>query len=298
MARRDLARNAAAAVLLCSAPSAVEAASLKAIGNAVAGAYRVSDPGSSTLLPGPDSLQVTSAATATDVAEPYAMQVDVEGIGIARYGSLAGRAHAEASSLPASNLTAGGEVIVDVGFTDAALVGSDTLASGTPVTLHFRTTLDAAAVHSLDPPVGDPPDSTGAAARLEVVVKDLDVLGPFGQGFLVINSRGDHETLGTIEFDTAIGHRVELVADLFVSAGVEVDYLLHGFTKGTADVLADHTAELAYEPSGDVRLEADSGHDYAVPEPSRAVLLATTAGLLLLPSARRRRARARAPARG
>jgi hypothetical protein len=292
MSRRDLARNAAAAVLLCSTPSGVEAAALKAIGNAVAGAYRVSDPGSSSLLPGPGSLQVTAGAAASDVAEPYAMQVDVEGIGIARYGSLGGRAHAEASSLPASSFAAGGEVLIDVGFTDAAVVRSDTLAPGTPVTLHFRTTLDATALHFIDPPAGNPPDSTGAAARLEVVIKDLDdVTRPFGQSALLLNSRGDHETLGGIDFDTAIGGRIELVADLFVAAGVQVDHPLYAFTSGTADVLADHTAELAYEPSGDIRLEADSGHEYAVPEPSRALLLATSVLLVLLRSRGRLRAR-------
>jgi hypothetical protein len=235
---------------------------------------------------------VTVGAAASDAAGEFSMEAIFDGIGVARYGSLVGSAHAEASSKPASSFLAGGEIIVDVGFTDGAEVVSDTLAEGTPVTLTFRMTLDASAMHFTDGKGLNPPD-TGAAARHEVEVRDLDdVTVPFGQGALVVNSIGDNERLRTFEFDTAVGHRIELEAHLILGAGVMVNHPLYAFTEGEADVLAGNTAELFHEPSGGVRLVADSGHDYAAPEPGRGLLLAFAAAAVWLRRSRWRRAAA------
>ncbi|HSJ99296.1 MAG TPA: hypothetical protein VLC53_19630, partial [Myxococcota bacterium] len=243
MSRTDLFWAAATVALLCWDGPVVAAESLKAIGEARAGAHADSDEGQTLLTPGPGSLTITAGAAASDAVsnsipppDGWDMQAMVTGIASARYGSLAGRAHAEASSLPLnSSFLAGGQVSLNVGFTDGAEVVSDTLEPGTPVTLTFFMTLEATAVHSIDGQDLDP-DGTGAAARLELEVRDLDdIAQPSGEGALVINSVGTHETVDTFEFDTSVGHRVEIVADLFVAAGVDVDYLAHGFSQGTAD---------------------------------------------------------------
>jgi hypothetical protein len=240
------------------------------------------------LTPGPGSLQITLAAAAGDAvfAEPpptnFEISAMVDGIGVARYGSLAGRAHAEAHSAPAGPYLAGGQVSVSPGFTDGAEVRSDTLAPDTPVTLTFRMTLAATAMHSVNPGSLDS-QGTGAAARYDVALSDLDnPLQLPAAGSLVINSRGFEETSRVLELDTAIGHQVELVADLSVNANVRVDYPFLGVSDGTADVFAEQTGELFYDPSGDVRLETESGHDYAAPEPRRAILLVLAAAALLL----------------
>ena len=172
---------AAAALSLSFSPSAVAAPSLKAIAGASAGAYLDSDQGSVLQTPGPGSLTVTAGAAASDGVindspppASWGMEALVTGSGTARYGALAGLAHAEASSKPANTLfLAGGQVSLDLGFTDGAEVLSDTLDPGTPVTLTFLMTLDATAVHVTDQPNANPED-TGAAARHEVEVRDLD----------------------------------------------------------------------------------------------------------------------------
>jgi len=100
-------RAGAAAALLCLAPSSVAAYSLKAVGVAVAAAHRDSHQGNSVLMPGPGSLQVVVGAAASDaVANPspppldLAMEALVGGNGIARYGSLAGRATPKPNPCP------------------------------------------------------------------------------------------------------------------------------------------------------------------------------------------------------
>jgi hypothetical protein len=240
------------------------------------------------LTPGQGSLQITLGATASDIAfaDPpptnFEIAAIVDGIGVARYGSLAGRAHAEARSAPAGPYLAGGQVSVIPGYTDGAEVRSDTLAPGTPVTLTFRMTLAATTIHFVDGSIFDP-QGTGAAVRYEVAVSDLDNLAqPSTEGSLVINSRGFEETSRLLELDTAIGHRVELVADLAVNAGVRVDYPFLGVSKGTATALAEQTGELFHEPSGDVRLATESGHNYTVPEPDPVALLLASLPVLLL----------------
>ena len=270
----------AAAAFLCLAPSFAGAESLSAVGSAAASAH--SDIGQETkvLTPGPGSLQITVGAAASDEVvndkpppDIFVLDTIVDGIGTARYGSLAGRAHAEGKSLPPSPLLAGGGVNLTLGFSDGAEVESDTLADGTPVVLTFLLTLEASAIHFTDVPIADPND-TGASARLEVEVRDAEsIQNPPVSGALLINSRGTVEPSKTIQLDTAIGHRVELGAELFVSARVELDFGANGFAQASADVVADQTGELFFQPSGDVRLVSDSGHDYAVPEPGGPALL-------------------------
>jgi len=288
MVRTDLFSIAAAVALLCPASSAFAAPSLKATGSAAAGAHLDYEQGQQSLIPGPGSLQVVTGAAASDLVtnpspppDDWEMQCAVDGIGIARYGALGGSAHAQASSAPTNDFfLAGGQVSLIVGFTDGVEVVSATLAPATPVTLTFQMTLGATAVHTTDVPTIDPA-GTGASARHELKVRDVDdVTKPWGQAALVINSRGVNESFGTFEFDTAVGRRLEIVAELFVSAGVDIDFDTQ-FAQGAADVLTG-TAQVFYEPSGDVGLVSESGHDYAVPEPGSEAWLAALATLILL----------------
>jgi hypothetical protein len=294
MSRSDFFRGAAAAALSLSlGNSALAVAELKAIATSAAGAHTQSDSDQGLGTPlDPDTLQVIVASTASDaVVNPnpppneWDMECMVGGIGTARYGELAGRAEAAASVLPAEgSFLAGGQVTLNLGFTDGAEVVSNTLPPGTPVTLTFRMTLEATAIHFTDPHVAYP-DGTGAAARLELEIRDLDNIAQLpGTGALVINSRGMVEPSRTVELQTAIGHDIEILTDLFVSAGADIDFDLLGFSQAEAQVIADQTGEIFHEPSGDVRLVSDSGHDYAAPEPGRGLLLAVGAGFLLLRS--------------
>lgn len=288
LARGRVVRGAAAVALVCLAPAAAAAGGLRATAVHNSLVYNTADAGSSLLTPGPGSLEITAGTAASEavVTPPDVWEGEALGSasGTARYGSLAGRAHAEASFLPTChclNLFARVLVSVRPGYTDGAQVLSDTLAPGTPVTLRFRMALDATAIHFVDPPNGVGP--TGAGAGYEVVLRDVDDLtAPLAQRTLAVDSSGLQLTSATLELGTAIGHRIELVADLRVGAQVDVDYYINGVSQGSADVLAEQTAGLFYEPSGDVRLETDSGHDYAVPEPGRATLLGLAAAALLL----------------
>lgn len=294
----------AAVALVCATPSIAAAASLKAIGSAAASAHLDSAQSQGTLTPGPDSLTITiGVATSDAVANPspppdqWEMLALNDGSATARYGALSGTAHAEASSKPANSFfLAGGQVTMIVGYTDAAEVLSDTLAAGTPVTLTFFMTLDAAAVHVIDAVFPQQPPGTGAAVRHELEIRDLDdVLQPFGQGALVINSVGMNQTFAMFEFETEVGHEIEIVAQLFVSAGADIDYAAYSFTEGSADVVTGQPAEVFYQATGDVRLESDSGHDYGVPEPGVAALQAASATILLALRWKRRRERRRIP---
>jgi hypothetical protein len=289
MSRSDLVPVAVASALALWGPAAV-AASLKAVGIGYAQTHAIHQEAQPVVTPGPGSLTVSLGATAdeyiahtTPPPDGYQMLAGAEGVGTARYGTLGGRAHAEASLVPATELLRGGaRARLDLGFDDGVEVVSGSLAPGTPVTLTFQMTLEATALYEFE--ISDPtPDGIGSSARFEVEVRDLDdVLAPFGEGALLVNSLGDHETFGTFELDTAVGHRLAVVADLFVVASVDIDFLEYGFSQGLADVVADQTARLSYQPAGDVTLVSDSGHDYAVPEPGRAAWLVASATLCLL----------------
>jgi hypothetical protein len=287
--------------LLCLAPSLAGAgtgASLRATYAASAIAHNDEGQPSEVLTPGAGSLTITVGVTAsegvpnpTPPPESFAVQALGDAIGVARYGSLSGVASAEASSLPA-NLVALSRVLVNVkpGYTDVATVLSDTLPAGTPVTVTFRATLDATALHFVDPPNGVGP--TGAGALYEIVLRDLDdLVAPVATRTLAVDSTGTAITTGMVQLATEIGHQVEIKADLTVGARVDVDLATYEVAQGTADAEAGQTAELLYEPSGDVRIETESGHTYAVPEPGRAALLTAGAVVLALGRARRRAGR-------
>jgi hypothetical protein len=282
---------AAVALLASVAGPAFATASLRATASAAASAHNVFEQTTGSPIVGPDSLQVALEAEAAFLAvnptpppDDWEMSARVSGVAESRYGALAGSAEADAWSTPGNDFyLAGGDVALNAGYTDTARVVSDTLADGTPVTVSFSMTLDAVAFHFTDAPGPVVSDKIGAAARHELEVRLLDAPTQLpARGALLVNSRGESTTSRLVTVDTAIGHRLEILSDLFLGAGADPD---HQFTFGTtasAEVRAGQTAELFYEPSGDVRLETESGHDYAAPEPGRATLLALAAAALLL----------------
>jgi hypothetical protein len=261
-----------AANFLSSSVLAVHSLSANAVGIALA--HDDADHGSTSLTPGPGSLAVTFAAAASDAVinnspppDRWEMQATTAGSGTARYGSLTGQANSEASIRPAySNSVAEARTNLNVGFIDNALVVSNTLPAGTPATLTFVMTLDATAFELVDGTA--PPFDVGAAARIEAEVLDLDDLQrPPITRSLVINSNGTNETFSIFDFDTVVGHRLELDVKLLLGAGVLFPFGVNRqYTQGMAQVVADQTGEFFYQPSGDVRLVSESGHDYAVPE--------------------------------
>jgi hypothetical protein len=274
--------------------SAVSALTADAVG--AVGAGRDSGSPAKLITPGDGSLRVTYGAAASDDLSGVGLSASVLGSGQARYGALAGRASAEASSLPAGPHGVGGIVILTLGFFDTVEVVSSTLAPETPVTLTFVMTLEATAFHAANGLFT--PSRFGASARNEARISDIEA-GTFPPTFpphTLVNSIGNNLTFTTFEFDTAIGHHLELDIDLFVAAGANVDpFIFEGqATSGRAEVIADNTAHFFYDPSGDVRLVSESGHDYAVqgpdpdpvPEPASLTVLGVGAAIILLASRR------------
>jgi hypothetical protein len=249
------------------------------------------------ITPGDGSVGVTYGGAASDDTGAIVLSASILGIGEARYGALAGRASAEASSSPAGPHGVGGIVILTLGFFDTAEVVSSTLAPGTPVTLTFVMTLEAAAFHDANGLFI--PGRFGASARSEAAVVDIEggTSTPTFPPHTLVNSIGTNITLTTFEFDTAIGHHLDIDVDLFVaaSANVEPAAFPGQATSGRSEVIADNTAHFFYEPSGDVRLVSESGHDYAaqgpgpdpVPEPASLTVLGVGAAIILLATRRR-----------
>ena len=229
------------------------------------------------ITPGPGSLAVTIGAAASDSIprDPKPGFHEYSGIltgsGSSRYGALAGRAHAEASSRPAGDFDpygAGGTVSISLGFLDTVEVVSSTLATGTSVTLTFVMTLDAAATHFADGPFT--PGRIGASARNDARIRDIEAntSTPISNGpHTLVNSSGTYIPLTTFQFDTAIGHHLEIDVDMLVAAKAIIDAFptAGDASQGIADVIANNTAHFFYQPSGNFSLIAESGHDYVAP---------------------------------
>jgi hypothetical protein len=228
------------------------------------------------ITPGPGSLSVTIGAVASDAfpRDPnpgfHEYFATATGSGSASYGTLAGRAHAEAYSRPNGDFDpygAGGQLTLNLGFLDKAEVVSNTFAPGTLVTLTFIMTIEASAIHFADGPFT--PGRIGAAVRHEATIRDLESGNstPSFRPYNLVNSVGDNITLRTFQFDTAIGHHLELDVDLMVGAGAIIEALagIGAASQGSADVIADNTAHFYYQPSASVQLMAESGQNYALP---------------------------------
>lgn len=136
-------------------------------------------------------------------------------------------------------------------------------------------TLDATAEHTANGLFV--PGTIGAAARSEARILDIEsgIGTPRLAPDTVVQSIGERVTVRTFEFTTAIGHHLQLDVGLLISAGVFIEpFRFEGqASAGTAVVIADHTARFFHEPSGDVRLVSESGHDYALSGSTAAGLL-------------------------
>lgn len=281
-------------LVLASSPAFAESI-LKATAGGSAIAHRDEDLGSSALTPNPGSLGITHGTAASDSftpAFPPPDQVDVKALssaaGTARFGALSGASRAEISVTPSfPDTTARANSVIRPGFLDTLVVESDSLAAGDPVTLLFVMTLEASAIHSTN---GAAPESrfVNAAATLEAKVRDLDnLVAPVAMQFLTIDSHDLALTFRAFEFDTLIGHRIEIDVNLNIGARAEYvsGFSIPPYTQATAHVVADQTGRFFYEPSGDVTLASESGHNYAIPEPSVFAFLLAGAAVLV---ARRR----------
>jgi hypothetical protein len=258
---------------------------------------------SKLITPVDGSVSVIFGATASASPAGVGLSASLLGSGEARFGALAGRARAEASSSPPGPHGVGGEVIVSLGFLDTAEVLSSALAPGTPVTLTFLMTLDATASHFANGPFT--PTRFGAAARADARISDIEA-GTSTPSFpnsphTLVNSIGERITLTTFDFDTAIGHHLQIDVDLMAAARAVVDpaVFLGQASSGSAEVIADNTAHFFYQPSGDVRLVSESGHDYAasgpvpepIPEPASLILLCVGSASILVATRRLSRLR-------
>jgi hypothetical protein len=215
------------------------------------------------------------------------------GGGTVGYGTASGTLELMTSSAPellmptpvnepnilGNNGRAVGQALLSLQFDDRGEVVSSTLPPGTPVTLEFVFALDAAAL--LIPGPASP--LIGASAAY--AVKATDVEGPDEVTRLLVANE-----IVTVELDTAVGNHVDIQGRLDLRANALAGRVQAGEQYvGQRDALIDasHTATFAIDPPDGVAFDAESGHEYVVPEPGGAFGLVS--GALTLAAARRRR---------
>jgi hypothetical protein len=246
----------------------------------------------------PDLLDVTVDATATDGDSfpglydgSFDYQCLLIGVGSLEYGSASGTLSLAASSTPdflegigankgntfSNSGRADGEALLELQFDDVGTVVSDTLPNGTPVLLEFTYVLESTAVLT-----GAPPGPLlGATATYFTYAMDTTSLATADW----ILSGTDQETR---PLATQVGRQIALRGRLQLRvnalAGREVPGALY-YPDLDASIDASNTSHFTVEVPDDVSFVAESGHDYAAPEPGGALLLA--AGALVLAAARR-----------
>jgi hypothetical protein len=302
-------RSALAALLLLAAPAPVLAAhSLTAPPNGTSGCAAIAaagngvmeDPADLLTTPVGDELDVTLTAAATkglSFPELYIGSMSyvctLLGAGTVGYGAAHGVLSIETSSTPdfllptpvnepnifGNDGRAVGQGLLSLQFDDTGEVVSNTLPDGTPVTLEFVFSLDASAI--LIPGPAGP--LIGASASYAVKATDVEGAGEVTR-LLVGNE------IVTVELDTAVGNHIDLQGRLDLGANALAGRVQAGeqyVAQRDASIDASHTATFAIDPPDGVGFDAESGHEYAVPEPGAA--LALVSGALTLAAARRRR---------
>jgi hypothetical protein len=302
-------RSALAVLLLLAAPSPVLAAhSLTVPPNGITGCAVVIASGGvdqemavPMTTPVGDALDVTLGAAASGGASfpglyegAFSYACTLAGTGTLGYGFASGALELTTASTPDSLPPApanmgnppfsnsgrsNGEALLQMQFDDSGIVTSNTLAPGTAVVLEFPVALDSAAIL-----LGRPPGNLlRASATYQVRAADVTTLASAERLLL------DNE-IATLVVPTAIGHTIEIRGVL--SLGV---YALSGreqaggeyFAQADASIDASHTATFEVDAPEGVGFDAESGHEYAVPEPGQA--LAVVSGALTLIAVRRRR---------
>ena len=223
------------------------------------------------------------------------------GAGSLGYGSASGSVSVSASSTPdalepapgnqndpfTNNGYARGEGLLTLQFDDTGVVTSNVLAPNTPVQLEFTFLLESVAV-ATGAPIG-----SLLAADATYFVRAVDTAAP-GAPVEWILSGND---LVTRTLDTAVGRTVDIQGKLALNvlalAGREVPGALY-YGDLDAAIDASNTSSFTIATPENVTFVAESGHDYAAPAPSQALLLATGA-LVLAGAGRLRAVPARAP---
>jgi hypothetical protein len=184
-----------------------------------------------------------------------------------------------------------GEGLLTLQFDDTGVVTSNVLPNGTPVQLDFTFLLESVAV-ATGAPLGP---LLAADATYFVHAGEVE---PPGASVDWILSGND---LVTRPLATTVGRKIDvqgkLALHVLARAGREVPGAPY-YGDLDAAIDASNTSSFTIATPADVTFVAESGHDYTVPEPARALLLAT--GALVLAFAGRRRAappREPAPAR-
>ena len=178
---------------------------------------------------------------------------------------------------------AAGLALLDLQFDDRGKVTSSTLPDGTDVVLSFTFEL-ASTELEIGPPSGP---LVSASATYEVSAANVD--GGSVQRILLGNE------IVTLDLPTEVGNTIDLRGLLRLRvnalAGREVDAAPY-YAQADATIDASNTALFTIDTPVGVGFDAESGHDYAVPEAAAPLELA--AGGLLLAAERRRRRRAAA----
>jgi hypothetical protein len=188
------------------------------------------------------------------------------GAGSATYGRLSGEFMAQAKNggpFSTSLVRAVGRVMLS--FSDAAVVVSPTLAAGTPVTLTFRVDLSGSAF--LTPGASSFPDN-GASTDFEGRVTDLTTQVSVAR-FSGITASFVGPATQTMMLATQVGRSLELAGASTTVASVRINDNFTG-QEITRTASALGTGRLFYLPDGDVTLQTESGHAYAVPAPLAA----------------------------
>jgi hypothetical protein len=310
-------RAALAAVLALGlpAPALALAPALTLPPNGISGCGTVAEGGGgvendpatfqSTPAPG-GGLDVTVDATASDgIAFPglyvgsFEYSCNLLGTAFLDYGTASGTLQLQTSSTPdqlepevgnpndpfRNDGRARGEALLELQFDDRGVVTSGKMPNGTPVNLDFTFALDSTAL-VVGPPVGA---LASAGATYEVRAEDL-VGGTSVQRLLLGNE------IHTLTLATQVGRTVDLRGTLRLRvqalAGREVDAAAY-YAQADASIDASNTATFTLETPPGVGFDAESGHDYAVPEAAAPLELA--AGALALGAVRARRRRGAAP---
>ena len=255
----------------------------------------------------PDHYDVTLSATGSLgqsfpglYAGSFAYECTLLGAGALEYGSASGALTLDASSTPdflegigvnAGNTfpnsgRADGEGLLELQFDDTGTVVSNVLPPGTPVQLEFTFVLESTAV------VFGPPLGTLLAASATYFPKARDTTSGATAEWILSGSQQVTRTL-----DTQVGRTIDLQGRLALRvvalAGREVPGAMY-YAQAQASIDASNSSHFTLQLPADVSFVAESGHDYAAPEPGHALLLATGA-LVLLASRRRGAARHQGP---
>lgn len=247
----------------------------------------------------PDLLDVTVDATASE-GESFPGLYDgsfqheclLLGVGSLGYGSASGTLSLETSSKPDSlagiggntgntfynNGNARGSALLELQFDDVGTVVSSTLPNGTPVQLDFTYTLESIAILT-GAPIG-PPLLSGTATYFTYAMDTTS-----GATADWILSGTDQETR---PLATQVGRQIALRGRLQLRVDTIAGRQFPGhpyYGEVDASVDASNTSHFTVEVPDGVSFVAESGHDYAAPEPGGALLLA--AGALVLAAARR-----------